>query len=253
MISEFLKQLVPPLTGEELFDYLADIVYFIKDSRGAYLVVNETLVARCGVANKQSLIGRTPADVLRAPLGDRFAAQDRDVLDTGRPLLSQLELHVYPTGDVGWCITTKLPLRNHSGAIVGLVGVSQDLRIPDIETEDYQQMASAIAFAERHLATPPSVATLAEIAKMSRYQLDRRMRRVFGLATGQWMLKVRLDAAQRLLKETKISVAAISQQAGYSDQSAFTRQFRRATGLSPIEYRAARHVPSDTARRPTSR
>ncbi len=69
MISDFLKQLVPPLTGEELFDHLSDIVYFIKDSLGAYLVVNEALEARCGVANKQALIGRTPADVLQESVG----------------------------------------------------------------------------------------------------------------------------------------------------------------------------------------
>ena len=240
MISEFLQQLNPPLTGEELFDHLADIVYFIKDANGKYLVVNETLVTRCGVANKQSLIGRTPAEVLRAPLGDRFASQDRDVLKSGKPLLSQLELHVHPTGEVGWCMTTKLPLRDQRGKVVGLVGVSQDLRIPDIETEDYQQMASAIEFAEQNLSAPPSVEKLATIAQMSRYQLDRRMRRVFGLTTGQWLLKVRLDVAQRLLQETNQSISAVALEAGYSDQSAFTRQFRRATGLTPGEYRAAR-------------
>ena len=239
MISEFLQQLNPPLTGEELFDHLADIVYFIKDANGKYLVVNETLVTRCGVANKQSLIGQTPAEVLRAPLGDRFASQDRDVLKSGKPLLSQLELHVHPTGEVGWCMTTKLPLRDQRGKVVGLVGVSQDLRIPDIETEDYQQMASAIEFAEQNLSAPPSVDKLATIAHMSRYQLDRRMRRVFGLTTGQWLLKVRLDVAQRLLQETNLSISAVALEAGYSDQSAFTRQFRRATGLTPGEYRSA--------------
>lgn len=90
MISAFLQQLVPPLTGEELFDHLSDIVYFIKDARGAYLIVNKTLVARCGVANKAALIGRTAAEVLRKPLGDRFAAQDARVLATGAPLLSQM-------------------------------------------------------------------------------------------------------------------------------------------------------------------
>jgi AraC-like DNA-binding protein len=238
MISDFLKQLVPPLTGEELFDHLSDIVYFIKDARGAYLVVNETLVARCGVANKQALVGRTPADVLSEAFGKRFALQDQDVLRNGKPLLSQLELHIYPRGEVGWCLTTKLPLRNQVGEIVGLVGVSQDLRLPNLQTEDYLQMASAIEHAEKNLSTPPSVTELAEIAGMSRYQLDRRMRRVFGLATGQWLLKMRLDAARRMLQNSEVPIASISLQAGYADQSAFTRQFRQAIGLSPGEYRS---------------
>jgi AraC-like DNA-binding protein len=240
MIAKFLQQLASPLTGEELFDHLSDIVYFIKDAKGAYLVVNKTLVARCQVADKRALVGRTPRDVLRPPLGDRFAAQDEQVIRTGTPLLSQLELHVYATGDVGWCLTTKLPLRNRLGQVIGLVGVSQDLRIPDVETDEYQQLASAIEYAEQRVATPPSVEELARRAKMSRYQLDRRIRRVFGLTAGQWILKIRLDAAQRLLLQTGVPIAEIAQQAGYADQSAFTRQFRRATGLAPAEYRSAR-------------
>ncbi len=62
---------------------------------------------------------------------------------------------------------------------------------------------------------------------MSRFQLDRRMRSVFGLVTGQWLVKIRLDAAQRLLKDAEIPISTIALRVGYSDQSAFTRQFRQ--------------------------
>ena len=240
MIREFLSQLDKPFTGEELFDHLPDMVFFIKNTRGEYLVVNATLATRCGVSHKRDLIGRTASQVLRPPLGERFSNQDKHVLQTGQPLLSQLELHMYVSEDVGWCVTTKLPLRKRGGAVVGLVGVSQDLRLPDYETDEYRHLASALGHAEKNLSSPPSVEELASIAEMSRYQLDRRMRRVFGLTTGQWLMKTRIDLAQRLLVETDTSIAAIALEAGYSDQSAFTRQFRRATGLSPREYRRAR-------------
>jgi transcriptional regulator GlxA family with amidase domain len=52
-------------------------------------------------------------------------------------------------------------------------------------------------------------------------------------------LKLRVDLAERHLRQTDRSIAAIALETGYSDQSAFTRQFRRATGLSPREYRNA--------------
>lgn len=239
MIREFLRQVVPPLTGEELFDHLSDVVYFIKDSKGAYLVVNNTLVIRCRMTSKRSLLGRTPEEVLQAPLGQQFAEQDRQVLKTGIPLLSQLELHIHPSGMVGWCLTTKLPLRNSRRQIIGLMGVSQDLRLPNFETDEYRQLVDAIQFAEQHVAVPPSIGELADRAKMSIYQLDRRMQHVFGLTTGQWLLKIRIDMAQRLLRETESSIAAIAHGAGYSDQSAFSRQFRKATGLTPRAYRMA--------------
>ena len=240
MIHELLGQLESPFTGEELFDHLSDIVFFIKNAKGEYLIANTTLVTRCGLHGKQDLIGRTASEVLRPPLGDRFFDQDQQVLKTGDPLLSQLELHLYASGEVGWCVTTKLPLRKHGGQVIGLVGVSQDLRLPDYEANEYKHVAAAIDYGERNLSKRPSVDRLAAVAGMSRYQLDRRIRHVFGLTTGQWLIKIRIDLAQRLLSETDTPVAAIALKAGYSDQSAFTRQFRRATGLAPREYRTAR-------------
>ena len=241
-IREILQQLDQPFTGESLFDHLPDIVFFIKNSLGQYVVVNRTLVERCGVRDKSQLLGRTAAEVLRPPLGERFEAQDRKVLQTARPLLEQLELHIHPSHDIGWCLTSKLPLLNKEGMAIGLVGVSQDLRLPDSSGEGYRYLLAAVSYAKKNLQNPPSIEELASIAGMSRFQLDRRMRHVFGLTTGQWLLKLRIDSAQQLLTETDEPIAAIAQQAGYGDQSAFTRQFHQATGLSPREYRKARNA-----------
>lgn len=242
MIQEFLSQVFPPISGEELFDHLPDIVYFVKDAQGKYLIVNKTLAVRCCVRDKQALLGRTPAEVLKAPLGQQFAEQDQLVLSTGAPLLSQLELHVYASGTVGWCLTTKLPLRDAKDRVIGLMGVSQDLRLPNTDSSEYRQVASAIKFAEANLATPPGIRRLAEIARMSVYQLDRRMQYIFGLTTGQWLLKIRIDAAQRMLQESDLPIATIAHDAGYADQSAFSRHFRKATGLTPREFRQARRA-----------
>jgi AraC-like DNA-binding protein len=75
---------------------------------------------------------------------------------------------------------------------------------------------------------------------MSIYQLDRRMRRVFGLTTGQWILKSRISRASAGLVDPDKPIAEVALDAGYADQSSFTRQFRRSTGLSPSEYRKLR-------------
>ncbi|QGJ69919.1 Virulence regulon transcriptional activator VirF [Planctomycetales bacterium 10988] len=237
MISELLNQIDPPFTGESLFDHLVDIVYFIKNIRGEYLVINQTLVGRCGLKSKAALIGRTATELWQGPLGRSFREQDLTVIRTGVPLLSQLELHLYPPGNVGWCLTTKLPLRDQRRKIIGLVGVSQDLRLPDSATKEYQHLAETIHLVEKNLEAIRTVPEFAKRAKLSRYQLDRRMQRLFGLTSGQWLMKARIDQASRLLQTTDESIAAIAFSVGYSDQSAFSRQFRRTTGLTPGEYR----------------
>ena len=239
-VQELLSQLDEGFTGERLFDHLADVVFFIKNARAEYVAVNSTLVERCGARDKSQLIGKTASQLYEAPLGARFEAQDQRVLKTGRPLVGQLELHLHRAHDVGWCLTTKLPLMDRGGNVVGLVGVSQDLKLPDSSMEEFQQIAEAVRYAEKNLALPPTVQRLIEITGLSRFQLDRRMKLVFGLTSGQWLLKLRIDSARRRLAEGDDPISMIAIDAGYSDQSAFTRQFRQATGLSPREFRRNR-------------
>lgn len=236
----FFEQLAEPFAAQAVFDHLPDTVFFIKDMDGRYVSANQTLVERCGLRNKSELLGRRPSDVLGETLGRGYESQDRAVLETGQKLVEQLELHTIRLREVGWCLTTKMPLLGHDGAVAGLVGISRDLRLPDMTSSDFEHISEAIRFAEQEVSQRPTIAELAKIAGMSIYQLDRRMQRVFGLTTGQWVLKTRISHASRELIETDKSVADVALEAGYADQSAFTRQFRRSTGLSPSEYRRLR-------------
>lgn len=238
----FFEQLAEPFAAEALFDHMPDTVFFIKDREGRYVSANQTLVERCGLRNKSLLLGRRPSDVLGETLGRGYELQDQVVLETGQKLIDQLELHTVRSREIGWCLTTKMPLFLREGAIAGLVGISRDLRLPDITSDDFAHISEAIRFAEQSISRRPTNAELAGIAGMSIYQLDRRMKRVFGLTTGQWVLKTRISHASRVLIETDTSVADIALEAGYADQSAFTRQFRRSTGLSPTEYRRLRQL-----------
>ena len=192
--------------------------------------------------DKSELLGKTPSDILGTTLGLGFEQQDRAVLSDGQPLTDRLEVHAYPSRSTGWCLTNKLPLYAADNSIVGLVGVSRDLQLPDISSTDFDHISAAVRYAESHLADSPGNATLAGIAEMSPYQLDRRMKRVFGLSTGQWLLKTRISTAQRLLTESDQSIATIAMDVGYGDQSAFTKQFRRSTGVSPSVFRKLRRT-----------
>jgi PAS domain S-box-containing protein len=223
---------------EALFDCLSDVVFFVKNARGKYVVVNQTLVERCAKRAKDELIGRRPDDVFPAPLGRSYRAQDEEVLSSGEPIRDQLELHFYPNGRRGWCITHKLPLRGRDGKVTGLYGFSRDLQAANERNEDYSQVAEAVRRIHTEYSEPLKVAALARSAGLSPYQFDRRIRRIFQLGAGQLIQKVRLEAALQRLRESDASIAAIASECGYSDQSAFTRRFHRTIGMSPSEYRA---------------
>ena len=218
---------------ETLFDCLPDVVFFIKNSRGEYTVVNETLVERCGRRRKADLIGRTPDEVFPAPLGRSYRAQDEQVLRSGEPILDQLELHFYPNGRRGWCITNKFPMQGRTG----LFGFSRDLQSANERSDDYSQVAEAVRRIHTQFDQPLRVKDLARQAGLSVYQFERRMKRIFRITAGQLIQKVRLDAALQRLRESDASIADIASACGYSDQSAFTRRFRQTTGMSPTEFR----------------
>ena len=132
-LRDILQQLSLPFSGELVFDCLPDTVFFIKDTRGRYLSVNQTLVQRCGLLDK----------------------------------------------------------------------------------DDYEHVAAAVSYAEDHIADAPTVDDLSAVASMSPYRLDKR------------------------LADSNLSIAAVALKSGYADQSAFTRQFRLTTGMSPSAFRRA--------------
>ncbi len=233
--------LADPFFAEALFDCIPDIVFFVKNEGGAYVVVNDTLARRCGVQSKAELIGRTSRQVFPAPLGESYEAQDRQVL-AGRTIRDRLELHLYPDGGRGWCLTHKLPLRGPGRRIVAIAGISRDLHRPDERREDYRAIAQAIEHLQRAFGEPLRAPDLARIAGMPAARFERAVRRIFQLTPGQLLIKTRLDAATRLLGDSAMSIAEIAQECGYCDQSAFTRQFKAAVGLTPRRFREASRV-----------
>jgi AraC-like DNA-binding protein len=226
---------------EELFDPVSDIVFFIKDREGRYVCVNWTLVKRCGLVDKSGLVGRTAGDVFPRPLGDRYFRQDQRVLSTRVPIIDRLELHLFPNRLEGWCLTNKVPIVDHDGAIVGLAGLSRDLSAPKEGDDRIQpELARVVNHVQSHYADELRVDELARMAGISPYQLNRRIRAIFGITPTQLIAKTRIDSASLLLRAGQTPIAEIAQMVGYCDQSAFSRQFKARVGLTPRQYRALR-------------
>jgi AraC-like DNA-binding protein len=226
-----------PWFAEALFDQTPDIVFFVKDRQARYVVVNETLVARCGLRRKSDMLGKTAAEVFPSPLAAGYVEQDRLVLDTGAPVRDRLELHIYPGGLRGWCLTHKFALLGPDGTIVGLTGISKDLQRPDEAREDYRPIARAVERLQHSFSEPLRIEELAQSAGVSVDRFERLVRRIFQLTPRQLLTKARIDAASTLLLDERRSVAEIAQACGYGDQSAFTRQFKATVGLTPSAYR----------------
>ena len=107
-----------------MFDYLKDVLFWIKDKKGIFRWVNTTLMLHIGRSSRDQIIGRTDFDLFEPYLANQYQMDDAQVL-RGRPITSRVEMIVF-NHTPRWIVTSKLPVRNASGRIVGNGGRGHD-------------------------------------------------------------------------------------------------------------------------------
>lgn len=236
--DDFLAMIANPVgIYHELLDMFPDIIFDIKDRSGRFVVVTSGLVKRLQIATEDELLGKTVHDVFPPTMANRYAAQDNRVLQTGEPLRNNLDVTTYPSGGAGWCHTSKIPVRNHHGEIIGIACLSKDLQEEVQEGWLTPQLAKTVDYILEHYNKPLKLAELAEMACLTIAQLERRMRKVFQVTPKQFILRARLEAAIYLLMHADKPISEIAYECGFSDQSALTRGLRQFCGQTPGEMR----------------
>jgi AraC-like DNA-binding protein len=222
---------------EQVADLMRDTAFFIKDADGRYLVVNQSLVERHGLASKVQMIGKRPCEVCPGDFGRIPTEQDAHVLRTGKPIIERLEMFWRKPHVPVWGLTSKIPVRDEEGRVTGLIGISKDLTALVSRDEVPPGVAQALRHLERSFDEPVSPSSLAKKAGMSAARFARVIKRIHGISPMQLITKTRITAGSRFLRETDSSVAEIALNCGFADHSAFTRAFRAVTSHSPSEYR----------------
>jgi AraC-like DNA-binding protein len=240
--ARFLKALGRPFVCEDLFDAITDTVFFVKDVEGRYVAVNRTLAIRTRRMRKSDLLGLTATEVFPGLLGELIAEQDMTVVKEGRPIHGKLELHLYPGGTEGWCLTWKEPILGQDNRIIGLSGISRDLQTLSGPIGDMASISRTIDHIHQNIDAPLRIGDLAKHADLSPYQFDLRIRALFGLSTRQYLVRARVELACSRLRHTDQPISRIALDCGYADQSAFTRQFRKSVGLTPWQYQKHHRV-----------
>ncbi|WP_201607134.1 helix-turn-helix domain-containing protein [Psychrobacter immobilis] len=221
-----------------LFDTMKNVVFFVKDDQACYRLVSKTLIRRSGLKNKKALIGLTTEQVFLKSQGKDYLNQDLRVLKEGREIIDKLELHSYASGQLGWCITQKIPVYDVKNHIVAMVGISVDI---DEDNErilrKHARLASVDQYVRDNLDQKINIGQLAKLANLSQSQLERTFKAVLNMSPIQFVQKMRLEHAIRLLANHKLTVTQVSLNCGYGDHSAFSRQFKQFTGMSPVNFR----------------
>jgi AraC family transcriptional regulator len=100
------------------------------------------------------------------------------------------------------------------------------------------RLRAVVEYVEEHLDDTPSLEQLAAVARLSVYHFARQFKAATGLPPHQYLIARRVDRSKRLLQaETDLSLADVAAHVGFSDQSQFSRHFKRLVGLTPGQFR----------------
>lgn len=186
---------LPPPSA--LFELMPDTFYFAKDVDGRFVWGNRLLQRKRHLSRAEDFIGRRDHDFLRRDIADRIRADDLAVMSGEAVIENKLEVIGNENGMLSWLCTTKRPLRNGRGEVVGIEGVSRDVaRIEDIGAP-YHAFKDAIDYLRRHFTEGISVAQLARLSSMSRSTFERRFKQHFSITPHQYILQMRLQQACR--------------------------------------------------------
>jgi PAS domain S-box-containing protein len=109
-----------------VIDNLPDYIY-IKDKDGRYIVSNKAHAHFLGKETPEGIIGKTVSELFPREMAEQYAADDQKVIQTGQPLLNREEHSVDERGNKAWNLTTKVPLRDSAGKVMGLIGIARDI------------------------------------------------------------------------------------------------------------------------------
>ena len=110
---------------QTLMDNLPDRIYF-KDRQNRFLRNNRAHLQRFRLQDPAQALGKTDFDFFTEEHAREACKDEQEVIRTGKPLTKE-EKETWPDGSVTWALSTKMPLPNHTGEIVGTFGISRDI------------------------------------------------------------------------------------------------------------------------------
>lgn len=237
----FFSKVQPPHQLLALCEYLPDVDFFAKDAESRFTAVSKSTLTRVGFEREEDLLGRGDEAIHPPHVAKAVRADDLEVMCSRRALVDRVEALYSRTRAKDWFLTTKVPLFDGNGNVVGLMGFVRPYRGPGSAPDP--QIDRVVTCIQKNFDERLLVEDLARLAKLSVRQLNRRFQEIFRMGVQEFIVRTRVQAASDALLETDRSMAEIAHAFGFCDQAAFTRQFRKHVGETPLAFRRLRSRP----------
>jgi PAS domain S-box-containing protein len=140
-----------------LMDNSPDYIYF-KDIESCFIRISKALADYFNMSGPSEAIGKTDSDIFEPERARQYLADEQEIMRKGKPVINKEEEQSWPDGRVRWVSTSKVPLRNPEGKIVGTFGISRD--ITDRKNAEVQLQAAKEAAEIANRAKSDFLATM---------------------------------------------------------------------------------------------
>lgn len=221
-----------------MYDLLPDILFWIKDLNSKIIYANSCFLEHIAVDSLDQVIGLDDYDFAPKHIARQFIADDQKVVK-GEVVTDRLEMNIHGSGEIAWFTTTKRPLVDNKGNIIGSYGVSRHLEKTSLVLTAMVALKVPVAYIRENFQHKISLNDLASASHLSISALERRFKKFLSKTPQQYITEVRLENARRLLVETTLAISVIGDESGFPDPSYFSRKFQQEFGLLPSEFRAS--------------
>ena len=124
LVAEALRR--EQILFNNLISTIPDHIYF-KDRQSRFIRINDAQATRFGLSSPGEALGKTDFDMFSEEHARQAYEDEQRIMRTGEPLIGLEEKETWPDGHITWVSTTKVPLKDASGSITGIVGISRDI------------------------------------------------------------------------------------------------------------------------------
>jgi AraC-like DNA-binding protein len=216
-------------------DLLYNTIFWIKDADSRVVHANNMFVEHLGFKSIDQLLGKSDADFHPPHIAKQFWLADQRIM-AGEHITEHIEVNFNKSTEA-WFSTSKRPLFNDTGNIIGTYGVTRLLQKPIQSSPTEEHIRAPVEFIKKYFHQHISIEQLAEVAHLSVSALERRFKKYLDKTPKQYVREIRLVNARLMLTDTQLSISEIAYQSGFFSHSYFSHQFKLMFGELPMQYR----------------